>query len=163
MNDIKFLSRKCFMFFMERCKCITKVLVTSEVSFTFPVTCLCLVVIWVLHPAAASTKVDSKESFFKSRVPSSSSSCLHPFSHLYTHTHTHTHAYVNHKFETYFCWHVFTQYAYYPYYAHTQLHAYTHTHTWADLFFFIHVNILCCIWLSWYSSHNAPVNQLNCL
>lgn len=76
-----------FYVFIERFKCISEVFVASEVSFTFPVTRLCLVVLWVLHPAAVSTKVDSKELFSKSR---DSSSFVFLFTPILTLTHAHT-------------------------------------------------------------------------
>lgn len=85
------------------------VFIASEVRFTFPVTCLHLVVFWVLYPAAASTKLDSMENFSKSRVPSSLASCLHLYSHLNTHKHTHTtttsQIHINHQSETCTYWH----------------------------------------------------------
>lgn len=90
------------MLFIERCKCIWVVFIASEVSFIFPVTRLRLVVFWVLHPAAASTKVDSKENSSKSRAPSSSGFLFIPIltlKHLHTHTTT-TQMHINHQSET---------------------------------------------------------------
>lgn len=91
MDDVKFVSWKFIMCFVDEHKLISTVFVTSERGFTFPLTCFRLVVFWVLHPAAPSTKTDSKESFSKSRVPFSSIflfTAILALLHARSHTHT---------------------------------------------------------------------------
>lgn len=117
------------------------VFVTSEVSFTFPVTCLCLVIFWVLHPAAVSTKVDSKEPFSKSRVPPCS---VFLFTSILTHTlmltHTHTHTLFISLKSILAYMHSHNAY---PSHAHT--HSCMLIQTPANLLFCIHANTFCLL------------------